>query len=101
MYGYKDTNANTEAFLLAILPILFAGPLVLFALRGMKNARIKASTVSGIFIIMPWMLFSICWLLYEPLTDKWGKPFVLQQIIMYGLIMIIIVTRCRKHLWGV
>ena len=98
--GCQGTTASTEAFLLAILPILVAGPLTFFAFRDMKNARLKASSVSGFFAML-WMLFVIGWLLYEPLTDKWGKPFVLQQIVMFCLIMIVVLIQHRKKLWGV
>ena len=97
--GCQGTNASTQAFLLAVLPMLLAGPLVLFALRDMKNAKRKADIISCIFTML-WMLIAIGWLLFEPLADKWGKPFIYQQIIMYVLIMLVVAIQHRKKLWG-
>ena len=95
----QGTNASTEALLLAVLPILLAGPPVLFALRDMKNARRKASNVSGILSLL-WILFAIGWLLFEPLASKWGERLVYQQMIILGAIMIAILIGGRKQLWS-
>ena len=93
-FGCQGTNVSMEAFLLAVLPMLFGGPMALFAFRHVKNTRHTASQISGIFFIL-WMLFVIGWLLFEPLTTKFGERMIYQYIIMLVLMMVAVVVMRR------
>ena len=85
--GCHGTTVSAEAVLLAILPPMLVGPITLWGFRTMKNARIKAGNIAGIFSVL-WMILALTTWLYEPLIEKWGISMIRNYIVMTAMVLI-------------